>query len=103
MGNRSDQQTKSTTSIPAPCQVVSAGVAQRERLHAWQATAAPGWFVCGGCGIIGVCTACFADLGYTPPLTRLGMRCPRHRTTAYVREQWSETGAQADAPAGGGA
>jgi hypothetical protein len=92
------QRPKRTSALPAPCQVVSASVAQRENLHAWHATAAPGWFVCDGCGITGVCAACFAHLGYTPPLTRLSMCCPRHRATALSSE--GDGGTEA-APGGG--
>src|SRR5262249_21756334 len=89
--------------LAAPCQVVSAGVALRENLHAWQSTAAPGWFVCSGCGIIGVCTACFADVGDTPPLTRHGMRCPRHHTHTGPRALRSDLQSDEEPEAGGDA
>jgi len=47
-----------------PCRVAAAGVALREDLHSWCHTAVPGWFVCVGCGILGVCRTCYAELGY---------------------------------------
>ncbi len=62
-----------------PCRAAAAGVALREGLHSWCHTAAPGWFVCAGCGILGVCRICFAERDYQLPLTQVTMVCPTHR------------------------
>jgi hypothetical protein len=68
-----------------PCRLAAAGVALREGLHSWCHTGAPGWFVCVGCGILGVCRTCFAELGYQLPVTQMTMVCPTHRENCPER------------------
>lgn len=43
--------------------------------HTWRAAAVPGWFVCLGCGRVGVCLAC---LDGPPPQATVALRCPAH-------------------------
>jgi hypothetical protein len=63
--------------LPA-CRTVSAAEALQQNLHAWQATTSDRWFVCGGCGVPGICVPCFETAKLPLPTGPVPMRCPCH-------------------------
>jgi hypothetical protein len=60
-----------------PCQVAPG----TPILHVWQAAAVAGWFLCSGCGVVGVCVGCLARRRTTRPALAIPLWCAEHHAT----------------------